>query len=76
MLQDVSSNKVFVYMKGVPTAPQCGFSNAVCRILDAYGVISDKQELRSVLIEILLRVPGDKHILCHKASVFPRSSRI
>ena len=35
---DVSKNKVFVYMKGVPEAPQCGFSNMVCRILDAYEV--------------------------------------
>lgn len=35
---DVKSNRVFVYMKGVPEAPQCGFSNMACRILDAYGV--------------------------------------
>ena len=35
---DVSKNKIFVYMKGVPEAPQCGFSNMVCRILDAYEV--------------------------------------
>lgn len=31
-------NKVFVFMKGTPDAPMCGFSNTVCRILDAYGV--------------------------------------
>ena len=36
--KDVSAHKVFVYMKGVPAAPQCGFSNMVCRILDAYQV--------------------------------------
>ena len=24
-------------LKGVPEAPQCGFSNMACRILDAYG---------------------------------------
>ncbi|KAK9830908.1 hypothetical protein WJX81_003466 [Elliptochloris bilobata] len=35
---DISQHKVFVYMKGSPEAPQCGFSNQVCRILDAYGV--------------------------------------
>ena len=28
---DVSKNKVFVYMKGVPAAPMCGFSMTVCR---------------------------------------------
>ena len=26
-----------VYMKGVPEAPQCGFSAMVVRILDEYG---------------------------------------
>jgi monothiol glutaredoxin len=35
---DVKSHKVFVYMKGIPEAPQCGFSNMVCRILEAYDV--------------------------------------
>eukprot|EP00898_Chlorokybus_atmophyticus_P000487 jgi/Chlat1/1439/Chrsp12S01999 len=34
---DIKTNPVMVYMKGVPDAPQCGFSNLVCRILDAYG---------------------------------------
>jgi hypothetical protein len=27
--QDITSNDVFVYMKGVPEAPNCGFSNMV-----------------------------------------------
>ncbi|KAL3134092.1 hypothetical protein ABBQ32_008516 [Trebouxia sp. C0010 RCD-2024] len=36
--QDIKDHKVFVYMKGNPEAPMCGFSNTVCRILDAYGV--------------------------------------
>lgn len=37
-----SSNKrVFVFMKGVPEAPQCGYSNAVVQILDAYAVEYD-----------------------------------
>jgi hypothetical protein len=26
-----------VYMKGVPDAPECGFSSMVCKILDGYG---------------------------------------
>jgi monothiol glutaredoxin len=40
-------------MKGVPEAPQCGFSNAVAQILDMHGVkgyvsfnVLDDQELR------------------------------
>lgn len=36
--QDISQNKVFLYMKGVPQAPQCGFSMLVCQILEHYGV--------------------------------------
>lgn len=35
--QDVAQNDVIVYMKGTPSAPQCGFSNMVCRILDGHG---------------------------------------
>ena len=35
--QDVAKHPVLVFMKGTPTAPQCGFSNMVCRILDSYG---------------------------------------
>ncbi|KAL6765051.1 monothiol glutaredoxin-S15 [Haematococcus lacustris] len=35
---DISSSDVFLYMKGVPKQPQCGFSNNVVRLLDAYGV--------------------------------------
>eukprot|EP00798_Chlamydomonas_sp_ICE-L_P008758 gene8759-33622_t len=38
LTEDVTKNPVFLYMKGVPTAPQCGFSNMACQILDAYGV--------------------------------------
>lgn len=30
--------QVFVYMKGTPQQPMCGFSNMACKILDAYGV--------------------------------------
>ncbi|KAI8103099.1 hypothetical protein M9434_005884 [Picochlorum sp. BPE23] len=35
---DVTSHKVFLYMKGVPEAPMCGFSNMACRILDAHNI--------------------------------------
>lgn len=34
---DISTNDVFVFMKGTPASPQCGFSNMACRVLDAYG---------------------------------------
>ena len=32
---DVAANKVVLYMKGVPDAPMCGFSNAVVQVLKA-----------------------------------------
>ncbi|CAD7702990.1 unnamed protein product [Ostreobium quekettii] len=36
--EDISKHKVFLYMKGVPEAPQCGFSMLACQILNHYGV--------------------------------------
>jgi monothiol glutaredoxin len=50
--KDVSSHSVFIYMKGHPEAPMCGFSNMACRILDAYGV---RYGSRDVLADPLLR---------------------
>eukprot|EP00455_Lapot_gusevi_P018928 TRINITY_DN2041_c0_g1_i1.p1 TRINITY_DN2041_c0_g1~~TRINITY_DN2041_c0_g1_i1.p1 ORF type:complete len:165 (+),score=48.83 TRINITY_DN2041_c0_g1_i1:66-560(+) len=35
---DISTHKVFLYMKGHPIAPQCGFSNQVVKILEKEGV--------------------------------------
>ncbi|CAH0386154.1 unnamed protein product [Bemisia tabaci] len=47
--QMVKNNKVVVFMKGVPDAPRCGFSNAVVQILrmhdvkyDAHDVLADE----------------------------------
>lgn len=36
--QQVTSHPVVLYMKGVPTFPQCGFSASAVRILQALGV--------------------------------------
>ena len=36
--QDVAENRVILYMKGTPGAPQCGFSNMACQILNFHGV--------------------------------------
>ncbi len=35
---DISSNDVFLYMKGTPDAPMCGFSAQVVHVLKNYGV--------------------------------------
>jgi monothiol glutaredoxin len=34
----VAGNRVVLYMKGTPDAPQCGFSAAAVQILEACGV--------------------------------------
>ncbi len=35
---DINSNDVFLYMKGSPEAPMCGFSAQVVQVLKAYGI--------------------------------------
>ena len=34
----VKTNKVFIFMKGTPQFPQCGFSAKACQVLKAAGV--------------------------------------
>lgn len=41
----VKNNKVVVFMKGVPDAPKCGFSNAVVQILRMHGVQYDSHDV-------------------------------
>ncbi|CAG0902125.1 unnamed protein product [Darwinula stevensoni] len=41
----LSKNKVVVFMKGVPDAPKCGFSNAVVQILRMHGVNYDSYDV-------------------------------
>ena len=36
--QQVKNNKVMLYMKGNPNAPQCGFSAHTVEILRSYGI--------------------------------------
>lgn len=36
--EDISKNKVVVYMKGTPDTPQCGFSAQVVSVLKAHKV--------------------------------------
>lgn len=35
---EVGANKVFLYLKGTPDMPRCGFSNQVVQILNHLGV--------------------------------------
>lgn len=50
--KDIKENPVVVYMKGVPEAPQCGFSGMVVRILNHHGV---SYKARNVLEDSELR---------------------
>eukprot|EP01094_Clydonella_sp_ATCC50884_P010875 TRINITY_DN20692_c0_g1_i2.p1 TRINITY_DN20692_c0_g1~~TRINITY_DN20692_c0_g1_i2.p1 ORF type:complete len:156 (-),score=65.52 TRINITY_DN20692_c0_g1_i2:726-1193(-) len=36
--EDITNHKLFVFMKGTPDMPACGFSKAVCQILTAVEV--------------------------------------
>ena len=51
---EVKTNDVVVFMKGTPASPMCGFSRAVCQILDYHGVrnvaavnVLDDEDIRS-----------------------------
>ncbi|KAH8276630.1 hypothetical protein KR044_000189 [Drosophila immigrans] len=41
----VRTNKVVVFMKGNPSAPRCGFSNAVVQIMRMHGVQYDAHDV-------------------------------
>ncbi|CAH8327420.1 unnamed protein product [Eruca vesicaria subsp. sativa] len=52
---DVKENPVMIYMKGVPEAPQCGFSSLAVRVLQQYSVpigsrnILEDQDLKNAV---------------------------
>jgi monothiol glutaredoxin len=35
---DIANNRVLIYMKGTPEAPQCGFSAATVELLQSFSV--------------------------------------
>ena len=41
----VANSDVVVFMKGVPSAPRCGFSNAVCQIFRMHNVEIDSHDV-------------------------------
>ena len=41
----VSASDVVVFMKGIPSAPRCGFSNAVCQIFRMHNVEIDSHDV-------------------------------
>ncbi|CAK1543173.1 unnamed protein product [Leptosia nina] len=43
----VKKNKVVVFMKGVPDAPRCGFSNAVVQIMRMHAVPYESHDVLS-----------------------------
>ena len=51
--QDIKTHDVFVYMKGSPAQPKCGFSANVCRILNTYPGV--KYGSRDVLEDEYIR---------------------
>ncbi len=49
---ETTENRVFLYMKGTPDMPRCGFSNQVIQILNATGTA---YEARDVLTDPRIR---------------------
>ncbi len=49
---DISANRIFLYMKGTPAAPMCGFSKRVVVVLNTLGV---KYGARNVLEDDTIR---------------------
>lgn len=53
----ISENNVFIFMKGTPDEPRCGFSSLAINILNACGVnyksadVLSEQDIRRVLPE-------------------------
>ena len=43
--QMVKDGTVVVFMKGVPSAPRCGFSNAVCQIFRMHDVVFEAHDV-------------------------------
>lgn len=50
---EVTANKVFVYMKGTPEMPRCGFSNQVVQIMNHLGV---EYGARDILTDPRIRI--------------------
>ena len=49
---EVATNKVFLYLKGTPEQPRCGFSNQVVQILNHLGV---EYGSRDILVDPRIR---------------------
>jgi monothiol glutaredoxin len=50
---EVADNRVFLYMKGTPEMPRCGFSNQVVQILNHMGV---EYGARDILVDPRIRM--------------------
>ena len=50
--RETAEHRVFLYMKGTPDMPRCGFSNQVVQILSIVGA---EYEARDVLVDPRLR---------------------
>lgn len=51
--REVTENRVFLYLKGTPEMPRCGFSNQVVQILNHLGV---EYGARDILADPRIRV--------------------
>jgi monothiol glutaredoxin len=53
--EQVTGNRVVLYMKGTPQMPQCGFSALACQVLSACGVQGQDLYTVNVLADAEIR---------------------
>lgn len=70
LVQVVAANPLVLFMKGTPDLPQCGFSRAVCQILEVQGVPPEKIVAFNCLEDAELR-EGIKEYSCVPFFSFP-----
>jgi monothiol glutaredoxin len=51
----VKQDPLVIFMKGTPDAPMCGFSRAVCQVMEVQGVKKDKMKTYNCLADEELR---------------------
>jgi monothiol glutaredoxin len=56
--RETQDNRVFLYMKGTPDMPRCGFSNQVVQILNHVGV---EYGARDILVDPRIRQVLSEH---------------
>jgi glutaredoxin-related protein len=72
----IDSSPIFLFMKGTPQMPQCGFSANVVRILDSPEFKEIKKRLKSPVIFDGRNLYETKHVLSEGFEYFAIGKKI